>query len=116
MRTIATWVVLGCAVGLVEADEMSGVAAEIRLRDETLVVANVLPNGPAEAAGLRAGDQILAIDGTTVAGVSLEAAAALLRGEPFTSVELRVRRDGGVIPVVYHVMRQTFEVPNAGSN
>lgn len=90
---------------------MSGVAAVIRLQDEVLVIAGVLPDGPAETAGLLAGDEILTIDGTPVAGTSLVEAAELLRGAPFSTVELRVRRDGGMVPVIYQVMRQTFAVP-----
>ncbi len=102
---------LSCALTAIGAEEMSGVAAVIKMQDETLVVANVLPDGPAESAGLQAGDEILAIDGTEVVGASLEDAAKLLRGEPFSMVELKVRRDGGAIPVVYRVMRETFAVP-----
>lgn len=95
----------------VRADEMSGVAAVIKMSDDVLIVANVLPDGPAEAAGLQAGDEILSIDGTEVAGASLEEAATMLRGEPFSTVELRVRRDGGAVAVTYRVMRKTFAVP-----
>jgi C-terminal peptidase prc len=60
-------------------------------------VAVVAPaaGGPAEAAGVRAGDVIAAIDGRATAGMSLYEASELLQGEEGTKVALTLRRGGG---------------------
>ncbi len=110
------WVAAGglaCVSAAFAGEQMSGVAAVIVMRDEALVIRSVLPDGPAEEAGLLAEDVILEIDGEPVDGASLEQSAERLRGQPFSTVELRVRRDGGTVPVVYRVMRKSFEVPDS---
>jgi C-terminal peptidase prc len=60
-------------------------------------VAVVAPaaGGPAERAGVRAGDVIAAIDGRPTAGMSLYEASELLQGEEGTKVALTLRRGGG---------------------
>lgn len=65
-----------------------------RGRAEVLVVA-VTPGGPADEAGLRVGDRVLAVDGVPVSARDLGLAAALLEGPADTIVALRLRRAGG---------------------
>ena len=62
---------------------------------EGLVISGVAPDSPATQAGLRVGDAIVAVDGTTLeeAGSS-EALALLVPGERGTDVQVTVLRDG----------------------
>ncbi|MEU5215703.1 S41 family peptidase [Streptomyces sp. NPDC020807] len=57
-------------------------------------VTRVQDGGPADRAGLRVGDRIVAVDGREVDGLSVSEVVSLLRGdgEPGTPVELRVGR------------------------
>ena len=57
-----------------------------------VVVAALVPEGPAARAGLRPGDRVLAIDGIALATLDLGAAAALLDGPAETEVALRLQR------------------------
>jgi carboxyl-terminal processing protease len=57
-----------------------------------LVVVAPLADSPAEAAGLQAGDIVLAIDGVSVNGTTLEADVGKVRGEAGTKVTLSVKR------------------------
>jgi carboxyl-terminal processing protease len=57
-----------------------------------LVVVAPLEASPAEAAGLLAGDVVIAIDGESVSGMTLDQAVKLVRGEAGTDVTLTVRR------------------------
>lgn len=59
----------------------------------TIQVAEVTPNSPADNAGIRAGDQILAVNGRDVN--STQQLAQLIRQErPGSQVRIRIRRDG----------------------
>ena len=55
-----------------------------------LRVATVLPRTPAQKAGIRPGDLIVAVDGRSIAGVLGEVSTARIKGRPGTPVELRV--------------------------
>jgi carboxyl-terminal processing protease len=60
-----------------------------------LVVIAPLAGSPAEAAGLRAGDVVLAVDGTPVDGSVMNDQIERIRGEAGTDVTLTLQRDGG---------------------
>jgi carboxyl-terminal processing protease len=57
-----------------------------------MVIVSPLEGSPAEAAGLRPGDQILAIDGESTVGESVSSLVYVVRGEAGTDVTLTVRR------------------------
>ncbi len=58
-----------------------------------LVVVAPLEGSPAEAAGLQPGDVVVAIDGQSVNGMTLDEAVKQVRGEAGTDVTLTIRRD-----------------------
>ena len=60
-----------------------------------LYVGMVHPEGPAHQAGLRHGDEVMAVDGTAVLGKSYEQAVKMIRGESGTIVKLGIKGDGG---------------------
>ena len=57
-------------------------------------VSNVVPDGPADKAGVQENDVILAIDGTPTKGMTLPQASSRLRGKAGTRVLLTIQRDG----------------------
>jgi len=69
-----------------------GIGIEFDILSDTLVVVNPLAGGPSEAAGIMAGDRIVAIDSTSAIGLSSEDVVAVLRGEKGSSVQLEVFR------------------------
>jgi len=89
--------------------DFQGVGMEIGVREGTLTVIAPLKGTPAERAGLRPGDMIIAIDKTSTDGMSTDEAVKLIRGEKGTTVTFTILRDGesSEIPVV----RDTITVP-----
>ncbi|MEV7613544.1 S41 family peptidase [Streptomyces sp. NPDC089799] len=65
-----------------------------RERDGLVPVDRVQSAGPADRAGIRAGDRLVAVAGRPVAGLSATAVVALLRGAAGTSVVLDLERGG----------------------
>jgi len=73
----------------------SGVGLSAARRDGDIVVVRVEPDGPAAEAGIRAGDRIVAVDGTPTAGLDLGEVVTRIRGPEGTEVRLAVvGRDG----------------------
>jgi C-terminal processing protease CtpA/Prc len=59
------------------------------------MVESLLANSPAERAGMRTGDQVLAVDGRDIAAWDLPQLSDLFDdGEPGRKVPVRVERDG----------------------
>jgi len=61
-----------------------------------ILVVEPIPNTPAEAAGIKAGDIILKVDDIEYSGKELSEASNNIKGEPGTKVKLTVRRDGEI--------------------
>ncbi|MBQ7422323.1 MAG: S41 family peptidase [Prevotella sp.] len=74
----------------------SGVGIEFTIRKDTVHVQNVIKDGPAEKAGILAGDKIVSIDGKPFVGkvVSNEEAMHRLKGPKNTKVKIGVVRYG----------------------
>jgi carboxyl-terminal processing protease len=60
-----------------------------------LVVVAPLDGSPAEAAGIQSGDYVLAVDGTSVDGSTMNDMITSIRGESGTDVTLTIQRDDG---------------------
>ena len=74
----------------------SGVGVEFTIREDTIHVQNVIKNGPAEKAGLLAGDKIVYVDGKKFVGkvVTNEEAMHRLKGPQGSKVKIGVARYG----------------------
>lgn len=74
----------------------SGVGIEFTIRQDTIHVQNVIKNGPAERAGLLAGDKIISVDGKPFVGkiVTNDEAMRRLKGPKDTKVKIGVIRYG----------------------
>jgi carboxyl-terminal processing protease len=75
-----------------------------------MAVVSTITASPAEAAGLRAGDVISAIDGTGVDGLTLDQAIAKIRGPKGTRVVLAVARSG-TATFDLRIVRDTINQP-----
>ena len=71
-----------------------GIVVEVDRDSELLTVLSPLPDTPAFAAGMRAGDVILAINGRSTEGFQIRDAVELMRGDPGTSLTITVRHVG----------------------
>ncbi|NDV94151.1 S41 family peptidase [Dysgonomonas sp. 521] len=73
-----------------------GIGISFNLLTDTLYVIEALPGGPSEKVGLRAGDKILYVNDTLIAGVkkSTRDITSRLKGPKGTAVNIKVQRRG----------------------
>lgn len=71
-----------------------GIGAEVSMVDGKVTIVAPFKDSPAEKAGLKPNDQILSVDGKSVAGLDLYEAVLKIRGKKGTVVTLEVKRPG----------------------
>ena len=75
--------------------ELEGIGAEIGIKNNQLLIVAPLADSPAEKAGLRPGDKIMAVDKESTFGMGVNEAVGKIRGQAGTEVVLTISRNGG---------------------
>lgn len=85
-----------------DGGDFGGTGIVIQVDDKTkyIAVQNVVPNGPADKAGVEQDDLITTIDGASTKGMSLPQASGKLRGKEGTKVTLTIQRDSSALPAM----------------
>ena len=91
-----------------------GIGAQVEASPDRrgVIITRPLPNTPAEKAGIRAGDRILAVDGVDALEWSVLEAVNKIRGEKGTPVTLTVEHVGSLDPVDITIIRGTIDDPS----
>jgi carboxyl-terminal processing protease len=76
--------------------ELSGIGIRLEMNKVTkiLTILDPIPGSPSVKAGIKSGDEILAIDGKTTRSMDVETASSMIRGKVGTPVTLRINRAG----------------------
>ncbi len=74
--------------------KFEGIGAQLGLKDNRIVIIAPLKDSPAQKAGVRAGDYVVAVDGQSTKGWTLVAAVGKIRGNKGTKVKLTLDRAG----------------------
>jgi carboxyl-terminal processing protease len=90
----------------------NGIGAQIRIIDDLITITEPYEGSPADKAGLKAGDQLLAVDGKSAKGKSSEEVNEILKGYPGTEVELTIKRPGASSDLKINLVRDEVSVPN----
>lgn len=78
----------------IQGQEYVGIGIQVENRDNKVTVNAVFDGSPAEKAGIKAGDAIVKIDGTAIAGADLNKAVSMMKGKENTNVTLTIARTG----------------------
>jgi carboxyl-terminal processing protease len=90
----------------------NGIGAQIKIIDDYITITQPYENSPAFKAGLKAGDQLIAVDGKMAKGKTAEEVNEILKGYPGTEVELTVKRPGESKDLKINLVRDEVSVPN----
>lgn len=97
--------------------EFDGIGVIFNMATDTVIVLNVIPQGPSDKAGVKAGDRIIEIDDSLVAGrqIPQNRIVRLLRGPRDSKVRLGIERQGISGLVDFEVVRGVIPIKSVES-
>jgi len=95
-----------------QQSQLIGIGVTINPRNGRVYILSAVPGTPAEKAGLRYGDAIVAVDGKSTEDLSYGQVVAAVRGERGKSVDISVERVGVPDPVTVTIVRQSVPLPS----
>ena len=87
-----------------------GVGMIISKKDDYIIVITPMEGYPSYKKGIHAGDMIISVDGASLKGVSVSAAADMLRGKPGTKVNVEILRNDMTFEV--DIKRAIIDLPS----
>lgn len=89
-----------------------GIGVQFNMLEDSLVVIQPTPKGPSEKAGIMAGDRIVSVDTTVIAGVKMSRDSIMkkLRGPKGTKVKLGIVRHGVEGKLYFNITRDKIPV------
>jgi carboxyl-terminal processing protease len=90
----------------------SGIGVSFNMTDDTVAIINTIPNGPSEMVGILAGDRIIQVDDSLVAGVSMPSddIVKMLKGPKNTVVKVTIYRRGESAPLDFEITRDDIPI------
>jgi carboxyl-terminal processing protease len=90
--------------------KFSGIGIEITLKDRNLIVVSPIEGTPAFRAGVKAGDQIVKVNGTPTKNISITEAVRKIRGPKGSHVVITINRAGFAKPQDFSIVRDIIPI------
>jgi carboxyl-terminal processing protease len=103
----------------VEAEQNSlegnvvGIGVILGERESDVIVTSVVPESPADRAGILAGDAIVEVDGASTAGLAPDELASKVRGDEGTTVNVTIERPPDDERLDFSIVRERIRIPAA---
>lgn len=88
----------------------TGIGAELKIENGTVVVDAAIKGSPAERAGLQPRDVLLSVNGQSLHGVTLSEAVSKIRGPKGTKAKLKILRAGAAEPLELEMVRDRIDL------
>jgi carboxyl-terminal processing protease len=95
--------------------EYEGIGAWVDPTGEYLTIVSPMPGSPAEKAGLKPGDKVIAVDGEDMTGIDGNLVIRRILGPAGTKVTLTILREGLAEPFTVDIIRARIVVPSIES-
>ncbi len=92
--------------------QYGGIGISIGMKKSNITVISTMDGSPAQRAGIRPGDRIIAVDGISAQNMRLEQLSLKVKGEPGTELILTIQRDITPEPVDFRLKREIILVDN----
>jgi carboxyl-terminal processing protease len=92
--------------------QYGGIGALIGVINKKTVITHPYKDFPAFRAGLKVGDEIVSVDGKSIQGKTTSDISALLKGQPKTEVELKIKRAGQKENMTVKIKREKITLTN----
>jgi carboxyl-terminal processing protease len=92
--------------------QYGGIGALIGIVNNKLVITHPYRNFPAYKAGVKVGDELIAVNGKLVQNKETGDVSALLKGQPKTEVEVRLKRQGNKEEINLKIKREKINIGN----
>ena len=89
-----------------------GIGTKNKKIGDLITITELYKDQPADLAGLRAGDQIIEVDGNSAVGRSMDEMHEIMRGFPGSTMELLIRRPGENKDITIELTRGDVKIPN----
>ena len=96
--------------------DFEGVGMELAVKDGNIVVIAPLKGTPAYTAGIKTGDILLSINGTSTASMGVDGAVGMIRGKAGTTVTLKFARVGKSDPLEFTLTRAVINIPTVDTS
>jgi len=95
-----------------QASQFYGIGVSILQHRDGVYVQSIIPNTPADKAGLRYGDRFVEIEGKSAKEYSSAEVSKNVRGERGTSVNIKIGRAGAEKPIEFNIVRGGVPLPS----
>jgi len=92
-----------------------GVGMEVGIKNNVMTVITPIHGSPAEAAGIKPGDQVIKIEGKPTANMTIDESVMIMRGKIGVEVTLTIRRDGTLSPFDVTMIRENIRMESVTS-
>ena len=95
--------------------KFGGVGIIVSQENGRLIVVSPIEDTPAYQAGIKSGDEIIGIDGVSLSKLKNSDTVDRMRGEPGSTLELKIQRAGVAKPLDFSLVREIIKVKSVRS-
>lgn len=85
------------AIDLITTGKYGGIGITIGIKDSLVIITDIMNGYEAQKKGLRIGDKITEIDGTSMSDIQVDKIRQMVRGVPGSTLIMKINRDGEII-------------------
>jgi carboxyl-terminal processing protease len=97
-------------IDLLTNGKYGGIGVSIGLRNDRATILELMDGYAAQRQGVRIGDVILSVDGKEISKDNFDKISTFVKGEPGTTIELKVMRDDEKDTLKFHLVREEITV------